>query len=208
MPTVVSVAEAIRKRRMRRHFRPDPVDTEVVARIAELGLRAPSAGNSQGQSLIIVTDPSRRSALARICREDEDYLPRFRNRWISEAPVQIVLCSDESAYHRRYQQPDKLRPDGNEIEWPVKYWDFDAGATFENLHLAAIGEGLACGYVGFPDFAAMDAARKLLGIEPQVKPLGIICLGHPAPDVVIRHLDRECLRQRIRWDTGDVGTGE
>ena len=32
------------------------------------------------------------------------------------APVLVIACTSEAAYHRRYQEPDKVQEDGSEIE--------------------------------------------------------------------------------------------
>ena len=54
----------------------------------------------------------------------------------------------EAIYHRRYQEPDKVDDDGNEIEWPVPFWWIDVGATMQNIMLAAVNEGLGSGFAG------------------------------------------------------------
>ena len=42
----------------------------------------------------------------------------------------IVPCVSEEVYHRRYREPDKIRADGTEIDWPIPYWWVDIGATW------------------------------------------------------------------------------
>jgi nitroreductase len=181
-------AETVRKRRMVRHFKPDPIPVETVEEIMRLVQRAPSAGYTQGQSFILVTDPAMRKAVARACGEEEDRLEdAYRHPWVSEAPVQLVACVSEAAYHRRYQEADKTLPDGSEIEWPVPYWHFDIGASTMVLLLAAVDAGLAAGYAGFIDLAA---ARATLGIPEEVTPVGVIPLGHPAQDIPSPSLKR------------------
>ena len=64
-------AEVVRRRRMVRHFSDEAVDRAVLERIAETAQRAPSAGFSQGQRLLVVTDPDMRRRLAILCGEDE-----------------------------------------------------------------------------------------------------------------------------------------
>lgn len=41
------------------------------------------------------------------------------HKWISGAPVLVIACTSEAAYHSRYQEPDKIQPDGTEIGWSV-----------------------------------------------------------------------------------------
>ena len=62
-------SEAVTRRRIVRHFAPDPIDRAVLERIAATAQRAPSAGFSQGQRLVVVTDPDRRRRLAELVGE-------------------------------------------------------------------------------------------------------------------------------------------
>ncbi len=50
--------DVVMKRRAVRRFEEGGVDREVIERIARLAQRTPSAGFSQGQRLIVVTDPA------------------------------------------------------------------------------------------------------------------------------------------------------
>jgi nitroreductase len=171
-------SEVVRKRRMVRHFTEDPVAPEVMDRILDLARHAPSAGFTQGQSFIVVTRPDLKREIARLCGE-EDYVEGGYHPWISGAPLLVVACTSETAYHRRYQEADKLNEDGTEIEWPVPYWHFDIGASCMLLLLAVVDEGLAAGFAGAHD---LDGLRAVLGIPGEVTPVGVIPIGHPAPD--------------------------
>jgi nitroreductase len=170
--------EVVIKRRMVRHFTQEPVAREVVERMLDLARHAPSAGFTQGQSYVVVTEPEKKRELARICGE-EFYVERGWDPWISEAPVLVVPCTSEAAYHRRYQEPDKLQEGGTEIEWPVPYWHMDIGCSVMVLLLAAVDEGLSAGFAGAFD---LDAVRQALGIPAEVTPVGVIPIGHGAPD--------------------------
>ena len=133
-------SEVVRKRRMARHFTADPVAPEVIERIVGLARQAPSAGFTQGQSFVVVTRPELRQELARLCGE-EGYVKGGFHPFISGAPVLVIPCTSETAYHRRYQEQDKIRPDGSEIVWPVPYWHMDIGCAVMILLLAVVDEG-------------------------------------------------------------------
>lgn len=161
---------------MVRAYLPAPVDPVAVERILHIAQRAPSAGFTQGQSFVVVTEPAARARVAEVCRE-----PSYRARgfapWVSAAPVLVVPCVREAAYHERYAEPDKIRsfppPD-----WPVPFWWVDSGAALMLLLLATVDEGLAAG------FLAADPAglRAVLGIPSDVAPLGVVTIGHAATD--------------------------
>ncbi len=170
--------EVIRRRRMVRNYTDEPVDEATLLRIVEAGRRAPSAGFTQGQSFVLVTDAELRTSIAGLAGEDE-YAAKGYDRWVSRAPAHVVVCVSEAAYHARYQEADKLDPDGSEIEWPVPFWWVDAGASMMAILLAAVDEGLAAGFLGVH---SIEGLKSLLEIPAEVSPIGIVTIGYPAPD--------------------------
>jgi nitroreductase len=173
-------SEVVRKRRMVRHFAEEPVDRAVLDRIAIAAQRAPSAGFSQGQRLVIVTDPDLRLRIGRIFGEPE-YEESGFDRWISEAPALFIPCVSEAIYHARYREADKVDDDGAEIDWPVPYWWMDIGCTVMLVLLAAVDEGLAAGFAGAEADGYVEL-RSTIGIPEDFAPVGVIPVGRPLPD--------------------------
>jgi len=170
--------DVVRRRRMVRHFTDEPVPDATVKRIVSTAQRAPSAGYSQGVVFVAVTDPELRKQVG-VLSSEETYVEAGYDPFISEAPVQIVICTSESVYHQRYNEPDK-KPEGeDEIAWPVPYWHTDAGASLMLVLLAAVNEGLGSAFVGAPDPKGLQA---LLGIPDEYIPIGVAMIGHAAPD--------------------------
>jgi nitroreductase len=196
----VEFAEVVMKRRAVRRFMDGGVEREVVERIARLAQRTPSAGFSQGQRLVVVTEPERRREVARIYGE-ADYAPVF-GPWVSECAAQFIPLVSESIYHRRYRETDKLQEDGTEIDWPIPYWWVDVGATMQNVMLAAVDAGLGCGFIGGDD-AAIGAVKAYLGIPDEFTPIGVMPVGRPLPDVRSPSLRRGWLPfdEFARWET-------
>jgi nitroreductase len=178
--------ETVLKRRMVRNFADKPVDPEIMDRILELTRHAPSAGFTQGQSFIMVTHPELKQTIAETC-EEEEYVQRGFAPFLSKAPVLLIPCTSETAYHRRYQEADKVNEDGTEIIWPVPYWFMDIGCAVMIALLAAIDEGLVTAFVGSKD---LDRLRSLLNIPGEVTPVGVIALGYRAPDIPSPSLKR------------------
>jgi nitroreductase len=160
---------------MVRRYTSEPVPPERLERILQAAPRAPSAGNAQGQSLVVVTDPDRRAALAEAAGEP-GYVARGFDPWISTAPVLIAICVSPDRYRRRYSEPDK---DDSDQSWTVPYWWVDGGATLMTLLLAAVDEGLAAGFLGAHAFTGLE---DLLGVPEGVEILGVVTLGTAAPD--------------------------
>ena len=192
--------DVVLKRRMVRNFADRPVAPGIIDRILDLTRHAPSAGFTQGQSFIVVSNPETKKAIAATC-EEEEYVQRGFAPFISQAPVLLIPCTSEAAYHRRYQEADKVNEDGSEIEWPVPYWFLDIGCAVMIALLAAIDEGLVTAFAGSKDLAAL---RALLGIPDEVTPVGVIALGYRAPDIPSPSLKRgrkadEEYIHRERW---------
>lgn len=165
---------------MVRHYRPEPVPREVLERIVSTVRRAPSAGYSQGQRLLVVMSEEGRAEIVRIHSDAGWLTPAGREPWLESAPVHILLGTREDDYHERYRKPDKL-DEGEEIDWPVPYWFVDAGAAIMLLLLAAIDEGLAAGVTGIPLDVA-SALRGSFGIPNDVRLVALVTIGYPAPD--------------------------
>ena len=194
--SAMEFTEVVMKRRAVRRFEEGGVEPEVIERIARLAQRTPSAGFSQGQRLIVVTDPERRREVARICGEDE--MVELFGPWVSECAAQFIPCVSEAIYHRRYQEADKVQDDGSEIEWPVPFWWVDIGATMQTIMLAAVDEGLGCGFIG-PE---VEGLRAYLGIPDEFTPIGVMPVGRPIPDVRSPSLKRGWVpfEDFARWD--------
>lgn len=192
--------DTVLKRRMVRNFADRPVDPAIIDRILELTRHAPSAGFTQGQAFIVVTQPETRKAIADTC-EEEEYVARGFAPFISKAPVLLIPCTSEAAYHRRYQEADKVNEDGTEIVWPVPYWFMDIGCAVMIALLAAIDEGLVTAFAGSKD---LDKLRSLLNIPVEVTPVGVIAVGYRASDIPSPSLRRgrksdEEYIHRERW---------
>jgi FMN reductase [NAD(P)H] len=199
----VEFKEILKRRRMVRAYEPRPVARETLERIVGTIRRAPSAGFSQGQRFVVVTDADRRKAIADAVGESF-YVEQGFAPWISGAAALIVVCTREDDYHERYRQPDKL-VEGEEIEWPVPYWHADAGKATMLVLLAAIDEGLAAGVFGVPA-DRMQSVRELLDLPEDIAIVEVITLGHPATDDVSDRLSsrgtrpRKPLDELVHWE--------
>jgi FMN reductase [NAD(P)H] len=171
----MTLYDLLTSRRMVRHYTGEPVPRDVLERIAGTVRRAPSAGFSQGQRLLVVDDPE---LLAGLAREEE---PHPAEAWFGSAAAHVVVLTREQDYHDRYTRDDKLQEDGEEIVWPVPYWHVDAGAALMLVLLAALEEGLAAGVYGV-QVEQQPRYRELLGIPDELAIVAGVTLGRAAPD--------------------------
>ena len=191
--------KVVLKRRMVRNFQPKPVPKQVIDKILELALHAPSAGFSQGWAYVVVQDEKLRKQIGDLQGETDFYATRRFHRFVSEAPLLIVACTSEKIYHDRYRESDKLKEDGTEIEWPTPYWHFDIGTSCMLIFLAAVDEGYASAFTGV---FRVQEMKKLLGIPEHFHPVGVISIGLPAEDVKSPSLKRgrRSLEQVVHYE--------
>lgn len=192
---------------MVRHYAPEPVPREVVERIVSTVRRAPSAGYSQGQRLLVVTEERGRAEIARLFGATGWTADDDREPWLESAPVHVLVFTREDDYHERYRSPDKL-VEGKEIDWPVPYWFVDAGAALMLLLLAAIDEGLAAGVSGVPREVG-EQLREAFGIADDVTVVALVTMGVAAPDpgwsalTSRRTQPRRAPTEVVRWERWD-----
>ncbi len=199
----MTLYDLLKQRRMVRHYTGDRVPRDVLERIVATVRRAPSAGFSQGQRLLVVDDPS---LLAEIAKEESEI---SAEPWFGSAAAHVLVLTREQDYHDRYTSPDKLDvTGGSEIVWPVPYWHVDAGAALMLVLLAAIEEGLAGGVYGI-QLDDQPRWRELLRIPDELAIVAGITLGYPAPDPEwSKRTSRATQRRRtvdeqVHWNTWD-----
>lgn len=187
-PAGVEFRDILKRRRMVRSYEPDPIPRESLNRIVATVRRAPSAGFSQGQRLVVVTDRGQLDRIADLLGD---------STWIGEAPVLIAVCIREDDYHDRYTEPDKLAITGGvEIDWVVPFWYLDAGAAAMLVLLAAIDEGYAAGLFGvFRE--ALPGFREILQLPDDIEVTCCITIGRAAPEPG-RELQSSRMTQRRR----------
>jgi nitroreductase len=173
--------DVVRRRRMVRNYDPDrPVPPELVDRILDNAIRAPSAGFSQGWGFLVL---DRREDVERFwgAASPEEHV---KHRWLAgmrRAPVIVVPHANKAAYLDRYAEPDKGWTDRNEARWPVPYWDIDTGFAALLMLLTAVDTGLAACFFGImPE--RIGPYRREFGVPAQFHPIGAISIGYPAGD--------------------------
>src|SRR5215218_651064 len=167
----MELREAILRRRMVRAFQDRPVDPEVVDRMLEHAVHAPSAGFSQGWAFLVLTEPDDRT------RFWDAVFPERRESFshpgIFMAGCVIVPLSHKDAYLDRYAEPDKGWTDRDPERWPVPYWDLDTAMASLLMLLTVVDEGLGACFFGIPP-TAIPSFRSEFAVPPGYTPNGAI----------------------------------
>src|SRR5438132_10021702 len=193
--------EVLRRRRMVRNFDDRPLEPEVVERILANGLRAPSAGFSQGWAFLVLEG---REETERFWSSTFDPAEREGFRWkgLFRAPLLVVALSNKQEYLDRYAEPDKGWTDRDETRWPVPYWDIDTGMAALQMLLTAVDAGLGAVFFGVRDQAKL---RETFSVPGEYTAIGTIAVGHskpkdrPSPSLKLGHRKSETVVHRGRW---------
>jgi len=72
--------EIIRTTRSMRRLKPDPVPNELIRKILEAGVSAPSGGNMQRWRFLVIRDPKVKETVGALYKRawDEQVAPRYR----------------------------------------------------------------------------------------------------------------------------------
>lgn len=157
----MEVKEAVMNRRSIRNYIPNkPVPNEVVSQILDAARYAPSSGNVQNWKVVIVSNSDKKLELANAA---------LKQKWITSAPILLVVCNDFSDVKRLYK-------DRGEFLYSIQ----NIAAFIQNILLVAHSFGLATCWVGAFD---PDAVRRVLKIPDPIEPEAIISLGYAAEEV-------------------------
>ena len=164
--------EVVRRRRMVRTFTETPIPKESLERILGNAVRGPSAGFSQGQSFLLLTEPADRERFWAVAGAAV-------NESAQTAPAVIVPMSCKRVYLDRYAQPDKGWTDRDEARWPVPFWHIDTGMAALLILQTVVDEGLGAIYFGIvPE--AVQPFRDAFGVPDDQEPIGAIAIGFDA----------------------------
>jgi nitroreductase len=167
-------AEVVRRRRMIRSYdTARSVPADALDAILEAARRAPSAGLTQGVSLLVLSTAGRETFWRITADEDSSWLRGMRT-----APVLITVWTSEEAYLDRYAEADKGWTDRDPARWSAPYWFVDAGMASMAALLSAVDHDLGACFFGIPA-NRIPAVREAFGVPTSQLSVGVISLGYP-----------------------------
>ncbi len=176
----MELTEVLRRRRMVRRFAPEPLTDREVETVLGAALRAPSAGSTQGTELLALVTPADRSRFW-AATTDPDAEETAWLAGLRPAPLLLVVCACKEAYLRRYAEADKGWDPADEARWSAPYWDIDAGMAALLALLSAVDLGLGACFFGVPP-DRLGAFRATFAVPERFRPVGVVAVGHAAPD--------------------------
>ena len=152
----MNAIEAIITRCSVRRFTDAPVNPDLVEKLLQAAMAAPSAHNEQPWHFIVVDD---RQVLTKITAV-HPYA-----QMLNQAPLALCVCGDLNL---------EKEPGSN-------FWIQDCAAATENILLAANALGLGSCWVGvYPRQQRVDVIRQLFNAPENIVPFSLIALGYAA----------------------------
>lgn len=163
------VIAQLSERRSVRAFTDESVSAEDERSILEAACQAPTAGNQQLYSIIVVRDQAKKDALAITC-DHQDF--------IATAPLVLVFCADVARWYRAFlatEGCDPREPGVGDLMLAVE----DATIAAQNAVVAAYSLGLGSCYIG-DIMERYEDQRAILALPDHVVPAVMLVMGHPA----------------------------
>lgn len=175
LDTASVVMENILTRTSIRSYQNMPVENEKVETMLRAAMAAPSAGNKQPWTFVVIKDRVLLDSIAN----------QYRTiRMAKNAPMAVVVCGDMT----------KTFPDDG-----LDYWVEDTSAATENLLLAAHSMGLGAVWCGiYPIKERVDFMKQLLALPENIVPLNVIPVGYPAEEPTPKDKWKP---ENVRYDT-------
>lgn len=175
------------RRDVRSLFTPEPIPSEILARILSAAHHAGSVGYMQPWNFIVVEDVTIRKRVKEAFRREREEAAglfegkrrgayrSFKLEGILEAPVNLVVTSDPTRF-------------GPQVIGRHSMPETDVYSTccaIQNLWLAARAENIGVGWVSI---VKREDLRTIFGIPPHITIVAYLCLGHvthfpDAPDL-------------------------
>jgi nitroreductase len=199
----IGLFEAIYSARSLRRLKPDPVPEELITKILDAAIRAPSAGNAQNWAFVVVRDPEQRRRLGAIYRKASDiaaamYAARGRpahlseqqfarmlgaggHLWehIGEAPVLLVPCQHSPVIPPRGSLPPDIAAGyENELAYAARIRGASIYPAVQNILLACRALGLGA-VITTNHIRCEGEVKTVLGIPDDVATFALMPIGWP-----------------------------
>ena len=152
----MSILEIIKKRRSIRDFQEKTIPQEVIEKLIEALIWAPSAGNLQSRKFYFVFNQEIKEGLAKAS---------LNQMFIARSPLVIVGCLNKNIKNYYGKRGEDL------------YAICDVSASVENMLLVATEMSLGGCWVGAFDEKEVS---KILNLPENLRPIVICPIGFPA----------------------------
>lgn len=152
----MALLDIIKNRRSIRRFQKKEIPGEIIDKLIEALIWAPSAGDLQARKFYFIFNQKIKEKLAEAA---------LGQSFIAEAPLVVVGCTDEKISWRYGERGKNL------------YTICDVSVSIQSLMLLAYEQGLGSVWVGA--FNEVEVS-KILNLPKNLRPIVIVPIGWPA----------------------------
>jgi len=192
--------EAIYTARAIRRFKPDPVPDEVITKVLDAAIRAPSGSNEQSWEFIVVKDAEQRKKIGAVYRKGGNILMAlYANRikpphmtqetydklmasamylldHMADAPVLLLACLKQTPLAG---PPPQFPPDAAAgLKNMARMGGSSIYPAVQNIILACRAFGLGTVLTTIHMFYE-DEVKAILGLPPEVQTYALMPIGYP-----------------------------
>ena len=152
----MTILDAVKERRSIRRFQSKQIPGDIIDKLKEALIWAPSAGNLQARKFYFVFNEEVKGELAAAA---------LNQNFIAKAPLSIVACTDSGIKMHYGERGERL------------YTIQDAAASVMGMMLVAHEEGLGTVWIGaFHEKQVSEA----LDLPENLRPVAIVPVGYPS----------------------------
>ncbi len=152
----MDISKAIKERRSIRDFQKKEIPDDIVDKLIDALIWAPSAGNLQARKFYFVKNEGLKKMIA---------IAALKQHFLAEAPLVIVGCTDSRISNRYGERGVSL------------YSIQDVSCSLMCMMLAAHEHGLGSVWVGAFD---EDVMSEILKLQKFLRPVAIVAVGYPS----------------------------
>ena len=196
----IGLFEAMYSARALRRFKPDPVPDEIMTKVLDAAIRAPSGSNAQSWLFVVVKDAEKRRQLGAIYHKASQiltklYAERLRASHFTEEQYRRFMSSVTYLFDHMHEAPVlllaclKSAPPGPaasaftpEVQSAMAKAARTQGASIypavQNIILACRAFGLGT-LITTNHIRCEDEVKALLGLPPDVSTYALMPIGYP-----------------------------
>ena len=195
----IGLFEAMYTARAIRRIKTDPVPDEIITKVLDAAIRAPSGSNAQSWVFIVVKDAEKRKQLGALYQKTSGILlklyegakppphmdPAKYERWwrsvlylfdhMGEAPVLIVPCLKATAFSGAAGLPDDIKA---RMAGAARLAGSSIYPAVQNIILACRAFGLGTVLTTIHAFYE-EEVRQILNLPPDVLSYALMPVGYP-----------------------------
>jgi nitroreductase len=152
----MDISKTIKERRSIRDFKKKEIANDIIDKLIDALIWAPSAGNLQARKFYFVRDEELKKKIA---------IAALKQHFLAEAPIVVIGCTDSRISYKYGERGISL------------YSIQDVSCSLMGMMLVAHENGLGSVWVGAFD---EDAVSDILKIQKFLRPVALVAVGYPS----------------------------